>query len=125
MQVRITVYLEDRLGSAHDFAPCEAASLFVKNSLQHLGFLSNDSKSIWQPTSCLVWLGDYIDLVIHTISIPSVRILSVVQVVDSIRSQCPSGTVRKLAQFVGKLTSMGFVFGNNTCIITDILILTF
>ena len=68
MQVRITVYLEDRLGSAHDFAPSEAASLFVKNSLQHLGFLSNDSKLIWQPTSCLVWLGDYIDLVIHTIS---------------------------------------------------------
>ena len=125
MQVRITVYLEDRLGSARDFARCEAASLFVKNSLQHSGFRPNDSKSTWQPTSCLVWLGYCIELAIHTISIPSVRILSVVQVVDSICSQYPSSTTRKLAQVVGKIISMGFVFGNITCIMTDILILIF
>ena len=31
--VRITVYLDDGLGSARDFARCEAASLFVKTSL--------------------------------------------------------------------------------------------
>ena len=37
--VRITVYLDDRLGSACDFARCEAAS-FVKNSLQCSGFPS-------------------------------------------------------------------------------------
>ena len=116
--MRITVYLDDGLGSARDFARCEAASLFVKNSLQLSGFLPNDSKSIWQPTSCLVWLGYCIDLAIHTISIPSVRILSVVQVIDSIRSQYPSSTARKLAQFVGKIISMGFVFGNITRIMT-------
>ena len=34
--------------------------------------------------------------------------------IDSIRSQCPSSTDRKLAQFVGKIISMGFVFGNIT-----------
>ena len=101
--VRITVYLDDGLGSACDFARCEAASLFVKNSLQRSGFLPNDSKSIWQPTSCLVWLGYCIDLAIHTISIPSVRILSVLQVIDSIRSQYPSSIARKLAQFVGNI----------------------
>ncbi|CAH3018979.1 unnamed protein product, partial [Porites evermanni] len=112
--VRITVYLDDGLGSARDFARCEAASLFVKTSLQLSGFLPNDSKSIWQPTSCLVWLGYCIDLAVHTISIPSVRILSVVQVIDSIRSQYPSTTARKLAQLVGKVISMGFVFGNIT-----------
>ena len=116
--VRITVYLDDGLGSARDFARCEAASLFVKSSLQLSGFLPNDSKSIWQPTSCLVWLGYCIDLAVHTISIPSVRILSVVQVIDSIRSQYPSSTARKLAQFVGKVISMGFVFGNITRIMT-------
>lgn len=116
--VRITVYLDDGLGSARDFARCEAASLFVKTSLQLCDFLPNDSKSIWQPTSCLVWLGYCIDLAIHTISIPSDRILSVVQVIDSIRSQYPSSTTRKLAQFVGKTILMGFVFGNITRIMT-------
>ena len=35
--VRITVYLDDGLGSARDFARCEAASLFVKTSLQLSG----------------------------------------------------------------------------------------
>ena len=85
--VRITVYLDDGLGCARDFARCEAASLFVKSSLQLSGFLPNDSKSIWQPTSCSI----------HTISIPSERILSVVQVIDSIRFQYPSSTARKLA----------------------------
>ncbi|CAH3172733.1 unnamed protein product [Porites lobata] len=82
--------------TGHDFARCEAASLFVKTSLQLSGFLPNDSKSIWQPTSCLVWLGYCVDLAVHTISIPSVRILS----------------------FVGKVISMGFVFGNITRIMT-------
>ena len=85
--VRITVYLDDGLGFARDFARCEAASLFVKTSLQLSGFLPNDSKSIWQPTSCLAWLGYCIDLATHAVSIPSDRILSVVQVIDSIRSQ--------------------------------------
>lgn len=41
-----------------------------------------------------------------------------VQVIDSIRSQFPSSTARKLAQFVGKIISMGFVFGNITRIMT-------
>ena len=80
--MRITVYLDDGLGSPRDFGRCEAASLFVKTSLQLSGFLPNDSNSIWQPTSSLVWLGYCIDLAIHTISIPSDRILSVVQVID-------------------------------------------
>ena len=75
--MRITVYLDDGLGSARVFARCEAASLFVMNSLQRSGFLPNDSKSFWQPTFCLVWLGYCIDLAIHTIFIPLVRILSV------------------------------------------------
>ena len=34
--------------------------------------------------------------------------------IDSIRSQYPSSTARKLAQFVGKIISMSFVFGNIT-----------
>lgn len=90
--VRITVYLDDGLGSARDFARRDAASLFVKTSLRLSGFLPNDSKSIWQPTSCLVWLCYCIELSIHTLSIPSERILSVVQVIDSIRSQYPTST---------------------------------
>ena len=62
-------------------------------------------------------MGCCIDLAIHTISTQSVRILSVIQVVDSICSQYPS-TARKLAQFVGKIISMGFIFGNITRIMT-------
>lgn len=116
--VRITVYLDDGLGSARDFARCENASVFVKSSLQLSGFLPNDSKSIWQPTSCLVWLGYTIDLSSRIISIPSERILSAEQVIDSIRSHYPFSTARKLAQFVGKIISMGFVFGNITRIMT-------
>ena len=69
--VTMTVYLDDGLGSAPDFARCEAASVFVKSSLQLSGFLPNDSKSIWQPTSCLVWLGYTIGLSSRIISIPS------------------------------------------------------
>ena len=116
--VRITVYLDDGLGSARDFPRCEAASVFVKSSLQLSGFLPNDSKSIWQPTCCLVWLGYTIDLSSRIISIPSERILSTEQVIDSIRSQYPFSTARKLAQFVGKIISMGFIFGNITRIMT-------
>ena len=65
-----------------------------------------------------MWLGYCIDLSIHTISIPSERILSAVQAIDLICSQYPSSTARKLAQFVGKIISMGFVFGNISRIMT-------
>ncbi|CAH3025294.1 unnamed protein product [Porites evermanni] len=75
-----------------------------------------DSKAVNETLE--VWLGYCIDLAVHTISIPSLRILSVVQIIDSIRSQYPSSTARKLAQFVGKVISMGFVFGNVTRIMT-------
>ena len=47
-------------------------------------------------------------------SVLNLRILFV----DSIRSQYPSSTARKLAQFVGKIISTGFVFGNITLIMT-------
>ena len=65
-----------------------------------------------------MWLGYCFDLAIHTISIPSDRIHSVVQVIDSIRSHYLSSAARKLAQFVGKIISMGFVFGVITRIMT-------
>jgi len=116
--VRITVYLDDGLGSARDFARCEAASKFVKTSLWPSGFLPNENKPIWQPTSNLVWLGYCIDLSSHIISISSERILSAELVIDSIRVNYPSSTARKLAQFVGKIICISFEFGNVTRIMT-------
>ena len=58
---------------------------FAVKLLQLSGFLPNDSKSIWQPTSCLVWLGYTIDLSSRIISNPSERVLSSEQVINSIR----------------------------------------
>jgi len=116
--VRITVNLDDSLGSARDFARCEVASAFVKSLLVSTGFLPNYSKSIWQPTPCLVWLGFCIDLSSRNICIPQERISIVEHVIHCTRVQYPFYTATKLACFVGKIISMGFVFGNITRIVT-------
>ena len=84
--VRITVYLDDGLGSARYFARCQVASTFLKSSLLSSGFLPDESKSIWQPTPCLGWLGFCIDLSSGNISIP-IPIANAEYVIHSIRSQ--------------------------------------
>jgi len=100
------------------FARCQVASTYVKSSLLSSGFLPNEGKAIWQPTPCFVWLGFCIDLSSHDISIPPERISNAEHVIHSIRAQYLFSTVRKLACFVGKIISMGFVFGNITRIMT-------
>ena len=114
--VRTIVYLDDGLNSARHFASCRVAATFIKSSLLSSGFLSNESKSIWQPTPCLVWLGFSIDLSSRSISIPPERISSSEHVMHSIGAQYPFSTARKLARFVGKITSMGFcVWEHHPC----------
>ena len=108
--VRMTFYLDDSLCSARDFARCQVASTFVKSSLLSSGFLPNESKSIWKPTPCLVWLGFRIDLPSRNISNPPERISSAEHVIHSIRAQYPFSTARKLACCVRKIISTGFVF---------------
>ena len=115
---RFTVYLDDGLGSAQVFDRCSAASVLVKSTLKFSGFLVNESKCIWQPTSVLIWLGYHIDLSNHIISIPSERISNAKQVIDSIISRYPSSSPRVMAHFVGKIISMGFILGNITRIMT-------
>ena len=116
--IRITVYLDDGLGSDCNFSRCKEASKFVETSLRLSGFLPNDDKSVWQPTPVLVWLGYNIDLSSHTISIPPERILNAEHIINAIISLYPSSTARKIAQFAGKIISMSFAIGNVTRIMT-------
>jgi len=66
---------------------CQVASTFVESSHLSSGFLPNESKSIWQPTPCLVWLGFCVDLTSRNISIPPERICNAEHVIYSIRAQ--------------------------------------
>ena len=71
------------------------------------------------------WRSHAVRITVYLISFPLERIISAAQVINSIRSRYPFSAARKLAQFVGKIISMGFVFGNITRIVTRYSILIF
>lgn len=114
--VRITVNLDGGFSSACHYACRRAASMFLKSSLLSTGFLSNDSQSVWQPTPCLAWLGLCIDLSSRNISTTPERTFNDEHVIHTIHAQYLFSTVGKLACFVARIISRGFVFGNNTII---------
>ncbi len=51
------VYLDDGLCAAAGDSMALEASRLVRSSLSDAGFVSHPTKSVWEPTQRLVWLG--------------------------------------------------------------------
>ena len=96
-------------------------SLFVQSCLSNAGFVNNSTKSLWDPTQCLVWLGLNWDLVSGSISISDRRISNFIALVDKFLQSAPYVTARDCASIAGHVMSMSPVLGNLTRLKTRFL----
>ena len=72
--VKIVVFLDDGCGKGDSLQIAKRHSLFAQSSLSNAGFEANSTKSLWDPTQSLVWLGLNWDLVSGSISVNDRRI---------------------------------------------------
>lgn len=116
--VNIVLYLDDGLGLAKSYEKGVSDSLFVKQSLENAGFLVNSEKSVFQPCQTLEWLGMLWNTKMFCLSIPERCVQDCKSTLADIFHRLPKITARQLAQFTGKVISMGPVIGNISRLMT-------
>ena len=82
MAFKIVVFLDDGCGKGESLQIAKEHSLFVQTSLSDEGFVDNSTKSLWDPTQLLVWLGLLWNLVSGSISITDRRISNFIALLD-------------------------------------------
>ena len=97
---------------------CSYQSAFVKDSLLQAGFLVNEDKSIFKPIQKLEWLGLMWNSLDYSLSIPDRRVQDCLDTLSKLFDKLPKITARQLAQFTGKIISMGPVIGNVSRLMT-------
>ena len=51
------MFLDDKCGKGESLQTAKGHSLFVQTSFGNAGFVANFTKSLWEPTKLLVWVG--------------------------------------------------------------------
>ena len=108
--LRIVVYLDDGLCAAAGLDAARLASDLVRSSLSKAGFVAHPTKSVWEPTQCLGWLGFIIDLAVGRIKIPQEKIAVLKRVLEQTKAAAYV-PARKVASIVGWIISMGLAIG--------------
>ena len=108
--LRIVIYLDDGLCAVADYTPAVEAGLLFCSTLDQAGFVAHPTKSKWEPTQRLVWLGFVIDLALGQIEVPQEKITSLQKV---LRQLSPATFIqaRKIASIIGQIISMGLAIG--------------
>ena len=119
--IKIVVFLDDGCGKGKSLLTAKGHSLFVQTSLGNAGFVANFTKSLWEPTQLLVWLGLNWDLVSGSISISDRRISNFIAFIDKFLQSAPYVTARDCASITGHIMSMSPVLGNLTRLRTRFL----
>ena len=108
--LRILVYLDDGLCAVAGRHKALEASQLVRTTLAKAGFVVHPTKSVWEPSQRLPWLGFVIDLELGQIEVPREKLAALQHMLDQARrvAQIPA---RRLASIVGKIISMGLAIG--------------
>ena len=91
------MFLDDGCGKGDSLQNAKRHSLFVQSSLSNAGFAANSTKSLWDSTQALVWLGLNWDLVSGSISISDRRISNFIALVDKFLQSAPYVAARDCA----------------------------
>ena len=110
MGIQIAVYLDDGGGAEGEFDIAKRNACVVKDTLNSAGFIINESKSVWEPTRTMTWLGITMNTLENKLSISQKRIEKCKNHINRLLA-CPYTTARKLAKFAGMIMSMEFVLG--------------
>ena len=108
--LRIVVYLDDGLCAVNGLVSAKLASEMVRYTLSRAGFVTHPTKSVWEPTQCLVWLGFKLDLAMGLIRIPDDKLVALSQVLTHY-SLVVCAPARKIASVAGKIISLGLAIG--------------
>ena len=108
--IRITVYLDDGLGSVSGYQRAIEASAAVRATLDSAGFVHHPDKSKWEPVHRLTWLGFVIDMAKGQLEVPQDKILALKSMVHE-ASHRRSIPAKRLASIIGKIISMGLAIG--------------
>ena len=114
---QIILYLDDGWAS-HDEETCRIVSKTVQEDLNNAGFVVNNQKSIWEPTSRLEWLGFIWDLKKGSVEIPDKKFICLKEGLMSLIKGQETVSARNLARTVGRIISMSFALGNICQIMT-------
>ncbi len=108
--LRVVVYLDDGLGAVSGQSSAVEASTLVRSSLANAGFVAHPTKSNWEPTQCIAWLGFVTDLARGQVEVPQEKIVALQQVLTQTKSAIYV-RARKLASIVSSIISMGLAIG--------------
>jgi len=113
---RIVFYLDDGVCSVQGDR-AEAASEFVKNTLEQAGFVAHPVKSQWTPSYQVSWLRFNIDLLSGAILVPKLKMEAIIRLIGSALKQ-EMLSVCLLASIIGKIISLPLAGGPVACIMT-------
>ena len=116
--INIVLYLDDGISMSSSQELCSYQSAFVKDSLLQAGFLVNEDKSNFKPIQKVEWLGLMWNSLDYSLSIPDRRVQNCLDTLSKLFDKLPKITARQLAQFTGKIISMGPVIGNVSRLMT-------
>ena len=116
--VCIAIFLDDGWATVQDKQGCSITAQAVRKDLSSAGFITNDEKSVWEPTQTLNWLGITWNSVLGTLKIVDRRITKILCTIDQIIDANFMVSARRLASFTGQIISTGPVVGNIPRIMT-------
>ena len=104
------VYLDDGISGQRDYVSARAASLVHRSDLASSGFVTNESKSRWEPIQVGEWLGFLINTIQYKFQIPESKLTKLRR---SLQSLILDGhaTYRELARFAGFIISLSLAVG--------------
>ena len=111
-------FLDDDWAIERDRQACSSIAKAVKSDLGEASFITNDEKSIWEPSQRIDWLGLTWDSAQGTTEIVDRRFAKILTTIDSIADSGFVVTAGKLASFTGQIISTSPVSGNISRIMT-------
>ena len=117
--IPIVVFLDDRLGGGATELTAKIHSLKVHTDLDRFGFLLNFTKSQWNPSHVIVWLGSVINNIQGRFAATEQRMRKLLNCIYLL-SDCESRvvTAKDLASFIGMIISLFSFVGNVAYIMT-------
>ncbi len=118
--LRIIVYLDDGISAVAGEQAAMEGSQLVRSTLAKAGFVAHPTKSKWQPTRRLIWLGFVVDTALGQVEVPQDKLLALHGTLER-ATQSERIQARSLASIVGKIISMGLAFGPESRFMTHSL----
>lgn len=98
------IYLDDILCIGKDYTDCKNNIMFTQSFLKYLGFILNEEKSNFNPSSQCKFLGFIFDSQNMTLNLPKTKTMKIINYIKLIRSK-ERCKLRDFARLVGLLVS--------------------